>query len=80
MSTFPPDLFAERRYWVVGLGKNGLPAARALAATGAHVAVWDDNPATRTEAGFPEHDPARRLRSPSLSASEGEDRWVFPPR
>ena len=58
MSTFPPDLFAERRYWVVGLGKNGLPAARALAAMGAHVAVWDDNPATRTEAGFPEHDPA----------------------
>ena len=37
MSGFPPRLFAGRRYAVLGLGRNGLPAARALAAMGAEV-------------------------------------------
>jgi ADP-heptose:LPS heptosyltransferase len=32
MSGFPSDLFAGRRYAVVGLGRNGMPALRALAA------------------------------------------------
>ena len=50
MSSFPPDLFLGRRFCVVGLGKNGLPAARALVAMGAKVAVWDDNPASRAAA------------------------------
>ena len=35
--------FAGRRFAVVGLGRNGLPAARALHAMGAEVVAWDDN-------------------------------------
>ena len=31
MSGFPPSLFAGARFAVVGLGRMGLPAARALA-------------------------------------------------
>ena len=42
MSTFPHDLFAGRRFAVLGLGRNGLPAAQALAAMGAEVTAWDD--------------------------------------
>ena len=42
MSGFPPALFAGRRFAVVGLGRNGLPAAHALLAMGAEVAAWDD--------------------------------------
>jgi UDP-N-acetylmuramoylalanine--D-glutamate ligase len=52
-----PAVFAGERYWVVGLGRNGLPVARALAAMGAEVAVWDDRPDAR-DGGFPLHDPA----------------------
>lgn len=51
MSTFPSDLFAGKRFAVVGLGKNGLPAARGLAAMGARVVAWDDKPAAREAAG-----------------------------
>jgi UDP-N-acetylmuramoylalanine--D-glutamate ligase len=50
MTGFPPDLFAGRRYAVVGLGRNGLPAAQALAAMGADVTPWDDTSATRDAA------------------------------
>ena len=39
---FPPALFAGRRYAVLGLGRNGEPAAHALAAMGAQVQAWDD--------------------------------------
>lgn len=53
-----PQVFAGRRYWVVGLGRNGLPAAAALAAMGAAVAVWDDNAAARAAAPHALHDPA----------------------
>ena len=42
MSAWPPTLFAGRRYAVLGLGKNGLPAANTLAAMGAEVTAWDD--------------------------------------
>ncbi len=42
MSSWPPTLFAGRRYAVLGLGKNGLPAANTLAAMGAEVTAWDD--------------------------------------
>ena len=42
-------LFAGERYAVVGLGRNGLPVARALAQMGADVAVWDDR---QVVAGF----------------------------
>ena len=53
-----PSVFAGRRYWVVGLGRMGLPAARALVAMGADVAVWDDTASARDGAGLPVHDPA----------------------
>ncbi len=42
MSDWPHTLFAGRRYAVLGLGRNGLPAAQALAAMGAEVVAWDD--------------------------------------
>ncbi len=50
MSAFPPDLFAGARFAVIGLGRNGLPAARALAAMGAEVLAWDDDAAARAQA------------------------------
>ena len=42
-------IFAGDRYAVVGLGRNGLPVASALADMGADVAVWDDR---QMAAGF----------------------------
>ncbi len=42
MSAWPRDLFAGRRFAVLGLGRNGLPAATTLAAMGAEVVAWDD--------------------------------------
>ena len=54
-------VFHGRRYIVVGLGRNGLPAAEALLGLGAAVAVWDDDAAARAAAPFPAHDPARGL-------------------
>ena len=47
---FPPDLLQGQRYTVVGLGRNGLPAALALRAMGADVLAWDDQPAARASA------------------------------
>ncbi len=47
MLTFAPDLFAGRRFVVLGLGRNGTPAAKALAAMGADVQAWDDGEAAR---------------------------------
>jgi UDP-N-acetylmuramoylalanine--D-glutamate ligase len=44
MSEFPRDLFADTRFAVLGLGRNGMPAVRALAAMGAEVVAWDDDP------------------------------------
>ena len=42
MSDFPSDLFAGRRYAIVGLGRAGLAAMRALTGMGAAVVGWDD--------------------------------------
>lgn len=50
MTAFAPDLFAGRRFAVAGLGRNGLPVARALLAMGADVAAWDDRPEARASA------------------------------
>lgn len=47
MTAFAPDLFAGRRFAVLGLGRNGVPAVRALAGMGAHVQAWDDGEAGR---------------------------------
>ena len=58
MTAFPNNLFAGQRFAVVGLGKNGLPAARALTAMGAEVVAWDDSPAGREgAAGLVVQDP-----------------------
>ncbi len=43
-------VFQGRRYAVLGLGKAGLPAARALRDMGAEVFVWDDSDASRAAA------------------------------
>ena len=47
MSAFPTDLFTGCRFAILGLGRNGGPAARALAAMGADVQAWDDGEAGR---------------------------------
>jgi len=47
---FPSTLFKGQRFAVLGLGRAGLPAARALAAMGAGVTVWDDRPEARDAA------------------------------
>ncbi len=62
MSTFSSDIFAGKRFAVVGLGKNGLPAARALMAMGAGVIAWDDKAEAREAAG------GLNLRDPAVGA------------
>jgi UDP-N-acetylmuramoylalanine--D-glutamate ligase len=52
----PVDVFEGREVAVFGLGRSGLPAARALATGGARLALWDDSAAARSAAageGFP---------------------------
>ncbi len=44
------SMFRDHRFAVLGLGRSGLAAARALAAGGASVIAWDDDPARRAEA------------------------------
>jgi UDP-N-acetylmuramoylalanine--D-glutamate ligase len=51
MNTFPSNIFRGKRFAVVGLGKNGAPAALGLQAMGAEVVAWDDNPVARTMTG-----------------------------
>ena len=51
MSAFPDTIFRNRRYAVVGLGRAGLAAARALSSMGATVIGWDDAPFAREAAG-----------------------------
>ncbi len=46
----PVQGFDGRKVAVLGLGRSGLTAAKALAAGGAVPVVWDDNPAARTRA------------------------------
>src|SRR5579863_4822324 len=41
------DSFAGRPVAVLGLARSGRAAARALAAGGAQILAWDDNPAVR---------------------------------
>ena len=67
MSAFPVNLFAGETYAVVGLGRNGLPVARALAAMGADVMAWDDSEAARDAAkgaGITVSNPAEAGRVP----------------
>jgi len=50
MSRFPNNLFAGRRYAVVGLGRAGISTLRALSAMGAIVTGWDDAGYARDQA------------------------------
>ncbi len=75
-AAFPPTLFAGRRFAVVGLGRNGLPVARALLAMGAEVAAWDDKPETRAAAGLPVLD-LSGLREPLGSAGAAKSHLRF---
>jgi UDP-N-acetylmuramoylalanine--D-glutamate ligase len=59
MTAFRPDTFAGRRFAVVGLGRAGGAACRALLAMGASVMAWDDDPAARDPA-LPIADPIGR--------------------
>ena len=65
MTAWPATLLAGKRYAVLGLGRNGLPAANALAAMGAAVIAWDDS--GRGAAGLAEGiafgDPTAAIRS-----------------
>ncbi|NLI26975.1 MAG: UDP-N-acetylmuramoyl-L-alanine--D-glutamate ligase [Acetobacter sp.] len=47
MTGFAPTLLNGKRYIVLGLGRNGLSAAHALADMGAEVTAWDDNEKAR---------------------------------
>ena len=54
--------YSGHKVLVLGLGRSGLPAARALRAGGAEVLVWDDGASAREAAeaeGFALGDPAR---------------------
>jgi UDP-N-acetylmuramoylalanine--D-glutamate ligase len=64
MTRFPTSIFDGKRFAVVGLGKNGLPAAQGLAAMGAEIVAWDDNPAAR--AVVPGDVANLELRDPAL--------------
>jgi UDP-N-acetylmuramoylalanine--D-glutamate ligase len=55
MSDFPKNLFAGKRYAVVGLGRAGLAAMRALSGMGATVVGWDDAPFARETASREDH-------------------------
>ncbi len=64
MSTFPPDLFAGRLYAVLGLGRAGIAAMRALTDMGARVIGWDDAAFVRDQAaaeGFLITDPTQDI-------------------
>ena len=47
---FPSHMFAGSRFAILGLGRNGLPAARALRAMGAETVLWDDGATARDAA------------------------------
>jgi len=54
--------YTTKHVAVVGLGKSGMAAARALCRSGARVLAWDDGDAARAEAeaeGIPVRDPSR---------------------
>ncbi len=73
--SFPPGLFAGRRFGVLGLGRNGLPAARALRAMGADVCVWDDGEAAREAAAAEGMD----VRRPEFAGAAAVDALVLSP-
>jgi UDP-N-acetylmuramoylalanine--D-glutamate ligase len=71
MSGFAPDTFAGRHFAVLGLGRNGMVAARALAALGARVSAWDDRADARAAAGEVALDDPRTIDYDTLVMSPG---------
>jgi UDP-N-acetylmuramoylalanine--D-glutamate ligase len=63
MSAWPSDLFRGRRFAVMGLGRNGLPAAMTLAAMGAEIVAWDDKALPPAVAGVALRDPTPDIAS-----------------
>ena len=64
MSGFPSTVFLGKRFAVVGLGRAGLAAMRALTSMGATVIGWDDAPFAReaaTRDGFTITDPSQEI-------------------
>ena len=72
-ANFPADLFKGRRIAVLGLGRNGLPAAERLVAMGAAVTAWDDGAAGRATAV------AAGIRLQQLADADGLDALVLSP-
>ncbi|MEO0786962.1 MAG: UDP-N-acetylmuramoyl-L-alanine--D-glutamate ligase, partial [Pseudomonadota bacterium] len=65
----PVQGFTDKPVFVLGMGRTGLTAARALREGGAHPICWDDGEAGRTRAaneGFDVQDP---LKHDALSKS-----------
>ncbi|GBQ21005.1 UDP-N-acetylmuramoyl-L-alanyl-D-glutamate synthetase [Acetobacter estunensis NRIC 0472] len=75
MPTFPSDLFAGQRFAVLGLGRNGTPAARTLAAMGAEVQAWDDGEAGRASL----NDTPARITLAPFDSLNGFDALVMSP-
>lgn len=68
---FAADLFAGKRYAVLGLGRNGGAAVDALLGMGAHVHAWDD----RT----PAHSAHERLTLAPIDTLDGIDALILSP-
>ena len=64
-----------RRIAVLGLGRTGLAAGRALLAAGVDVTVWDDAPMARETA----RQAGLTLDDPAMSALDGADMMVLSP-
>lgn len=64
----PVTGFAGERIGILGLGRSGFSAARALNAGGAHPVCWDDNPAAREMAAEEGFDVADLSRPGALDA------------
>ncbi|MBZ0122779.1 MAG: UDP-N-acetylmuramoyl-L-alanine--D-glutamate ligase [Roseovarius sp.] len=62
----PVTGFQGERIGILGLGRSGLSAARALGAGGAHPVCWDDNPAQREMAAREGFDVADLMRPGAL--------------
>lgn len=65
------DGYSGLQVAVLGLGRSGLAAARALSAGGAGVLAWDDSPEMRAraeEGGIAPRDPARAIAAGEVAA------------
>ena len=63
----PVPAYKGQRVGVLGLGRSGLAAARALAAGGAEPVCWDDGAAARAKAAFEVADIAREREAAGLA-------------